>query len=201
MQIIPGQAAVRAVTAAGEWPLWNPWLAAGQPLLADPLSQAFQPLVLVARLLPLGEALTATAALTLFLALVGMWLLLHRQGMGTVAATAGSLGWGLGGWMLHWLGWHQATVGALLPWLLYAVLVSGERRARRDFVLLGGVTATLLLAGHPETIVYALLLAAAFAIAHLRPPVHPPFHPPISPEEPASGRLEGRTRPPPTDQP
>ncbi len=162
MQIVPGQAAVREVTGAGEWPLWNPWLAAGQPLLADPLSQPFQPLVLAGRPLPLGEALTATAALTLFAALVGTFLLLRRQGMGAVAATAGSLGWGLGGWMLHWLGWHQATVGAWLPWLLYAMVMSGERGARRDFVLLGAVTAALLVSGHPETSLYVLLAGGAF---------------------------------------
>jgi hypothetical protein len=188
MQIVPGQAAVRAVTGAGEWPLWNPWLAAGQPLLADPLSQPFQPLVLAARLVPLAEAMTVTAALTLFAAMLGTWLLLHRQGIGDLPATAAALGWGLGGWTLHWLGWHQATVGALLPWLLYAVLLTAERRARRDFVLLGAVTASLLLAGHPETILYALLVGAAFGLVRAR--TH--HHLRRALRSPRSGRLEGQ---------
>ena len=38
-QIAPTQRAVRRAVAAGRWPLWDPNVAAGLPLLADPQSQ------------------------------------------------------------------------------------------------------------------------------------------------------------------
>ncbi|MGH9361359.1 MAG: hypothetical protein ACRD2T_05535, partial [Thermoanaerobaculia bacterium] len=44
-QIAPTLTAVRRALDGGRWPLWDPLVGAGIPLLADPQSQVLQPLV------------------------------------------------------------------------------------------------------------------------------------------------------------
>jgi hypothetical protein len=163
----PAQAAVRRALAAGRWPLWSAETGAGMPLLADPQAQALSPLVLPA--LPLGAARGAgvTAALRVYCALLFTFLLLRRNGLGAGPALAGAVAWGLGGFLMLWLGWPLATSGALLPALLYGAARVVDLGGRRDVLLLAAAAAGLLLAGHPETALYAFLLAAAFTAHRL----------------------------------
>ncbi|MEA2691567.1 MAG: hypothetical protein QOJ16_954 [Acidobacteriota bacterium] len=167
-QITPALALTRREVRAGEWPLWNHLSGAGMPLLADPQSQPFQPLVVLAWPLPLPQAAGVTAALRVLAALVFLFLFLRRQGVSELPALAGSLVFSLGGFLLLWLGWPIANSAALLPLLLYAVAWTADRGERRDFLLLGVAVAAVLLAGQPETAVNDLLLAAVFGLARLR---------------------------------
>jgi hypothetical protein len=162
--ITPSLAAVREAYAAGRWPLWNPRVGIGMPLLADPQAQAAAPLVLLSSPLPVWRAAGVTAALRVWLALVFGFLLLRRQGLHRGPALAGAFGFGLGGFLLLWLGWPLANTAALLPVLLYSLVRCDQEGGRRDFLLLALATFSLLTAGHPETIVYALALALAFLL-------------------------------------
>jgi hypothetical protein len=166
-QITPALALTRREVKAGEWPLWNPLAGTGMPLLADPQSQPFQPLVVLAWPLSLPAAAGVMAALRVLAALVFLFLFLRRQGLGELPALAGSLAYGLGGFLLLWLGWPIANSAALLSLLLYALALTADRGERRDFLLLGLAVGSVLLAGQPETAVNDLLLAAVYALARL----------------------------------
>lgn len=161
-QIAPWTLEVKRALLAGRWPLWNRLAGAGMPLMADPQSQAFQPLVLLGYPFSVYRAAAVSAALRVHLALVFTFLLLRRQGLGAPPAVAGSLAFGLGSFMMLWLGWPIANAAALLPVVLYALASCDERGARRDFALLAGAAASLLLSGHPETMLYAMALAGMF---------------------------------------
>jgi hypothetical protein len=166
--ILPAQAAVREAFEHGEWPLWNGRLGAGMPLLADPQSQALQPLVAVGLPLPLLAAVGVVAALRVFVALLGTWLFLRRLGVGEWPALAGAFSWGLGGFVMLWLGWPLANAAALLPVALWATARLVDHGRRRD-VVLGSVTAAaLLLAGQPEVVFYAVALVVAWALARAK---------------------------------
>jgi hypothetical protein len=167
LQIAPWLTRVQAAYAAGSWPLWNPLAGAGEPLLANPQSQALQPLVALALPFPVVAGFGVTAALRVLLAFVFTWLLLRRQGISETVALAGSLAYGLAGFLQLWLGWPIAGSAAFLPVLLYAITMIDQRGARRDSVLLALATASLLLVGHPETGLHVALLAAAFALSRL----------------------------------
>jgi hypothetical protein len=162
-QIVPLQTEVRRALAAGTWPAWNPDVGGGMPLLADPQSQTFQPLVLAALPLPLWQAIGVTAALKVLIALIFFFLLMRRQGLSEGAALFGSLAYGLGGFVLLWLSWPLATPAALFPLVLYALAMTDDRGARRDFGLLVAALFTLLVAGHPETILHVLIVGGLFA--------------------------------------
>jgi hypothetical protein len=161
-QIAPWTLEVKRALLAGRWPLWNARVGAGMPLMADPQSQPFQPLVVLGYPFSVWAAAAVSAALRVHLALVFTFLLLRRQSLGEPAALAGSLAFGLGNFLLLWLGWPIANAAALLPAVLYAVTVCDQRGARRDFALLAVTAAALMLAGHPETMLYALGLAGLF---------------------------------------
>jgi len=160
--VVPSLAAARRGLTAGHWPLWNPRVGAGMPLLGDPQAQALAPLAVLALPFSPVRGAAVMAALRVVLALIFTFLLLRRQGLGEGPALAGALAYGLSGVMLLWVGWPLASAAALLPAVLYALaLVAGPGR-RRDTLLLVLALAALLLAGHPETELYVCLLAAAF---------------------------------------
>jgi len=166
-QIVPLQAQVRRALRAGEWPLWNDLSGAGLPLMANPQSQLLEPLVALALPLPLPAAVGVTAGLRVLTALVFFFLLLRRQGLSEGPALFGSLSFGLGGFLLLWLNWPIGSSPALLPLVLYALAVTDERGARRDFLLLILVVFSLLVDGHPETIVYVAIVGGLFALSRL----------------------------------
>ncbi len=185
-QITPWLAEVRRAVRSGSWPLWNPSGGAGMPLLGDPQSQALQPLVMAAWPFPVVRAAVVTASLRVLLALVFTFLFLRRQELGEKAALCGSLAYGLGGFLLIWLGWPIGNCAALLPVVLYAVARCDEPGERRDFLLLFLAAAALLVGGHPETMLYGLVAAGLLVVARawerrrqvLTPGPSPISHPP-----------------------
>jgi len=166
--ILPSRMEVRRAVARGEWPLWSPRTGAGTPLLADPQSQALQPLA--AAVLPLAPdaAPGALAALRTFAALVFAFLLLRRLGAGSGPATAGALAYGLGGFLQLWLGWPIANAAVWLPAVLWALLLADERGLRRDWALLAGCGWGLLSSGQPAAVGYSLGVVAGLAALRLR---------------------------------
>jgi hypothetical protein len=161
-EVAPHLIQVRRAYAAGEWPLWNRLVGAGMPLLADPQTQSFQPLVLLAAPFPVHQAAGITAALRVAVAFLFLYLLLRRLGLGEEPALLGAAVYALGGAMLRWLGWPLANAVALLPAFLYAITRTMASGRRRDAILLCLVTFALLAAGQPEAILYALICGALF---------------------------------------
>jgi len=167
-QIVPWLVQVREALRAGEWPLWNPLVGAGEPLLGNPQSQALQPLTWLTLPLTTPGAVNATDALRVLIPLVFFFLFLRRQGLSEAPALWGSLAYSLAGFLQGWLGWPLAGSAAFLPLLLYAVVMVDERGERRDVALCTLAGAAVLLVGHPETELYVFAIAAAFALARLR---------------------------------
>ncbi len=120
-QITPWTLEVRRAFAEGHWPLWNVRAGAGMPLLGDPQTQVLQPLVMLAYPFPITAAVGITAALRVLFALIFSFLLLRRLGLGEAAALGGSLAFGLGGFLILWLGWPMANCAAWLPVVLYGI--------------------------------------------------------------------------------
>jgi hypothetical protein len=169
----PAAAEVHRAASEGRWPLRSDLAAAGMPLLGDPHAQVLQPLAVAYWWLPPAASAGTTAALRWFVALTFTFLLLRRQGLGEAASALGATAWALGGFLGLWLLWPHANTAAWLPALLYALTRLAQVGARRDLVLTTLTAAALLLAGHPETILYAGLAALAFggalARGHARP--------------------------------
>ena len=166
-QISPWILEVRRAVAAGHWPLWNAGAGIGMPLMGDPQTQFLQPLVWLASPFPLEPAAAVTSALRLLTALLFTFLFLRRQGLGQPASAAGAFAYGLGGFVMLWLGWPIGNAGALLPAALYGVSRCAAPGGRRDAALLCAALTALLLGGHPETMMYGLALAGFLLLAQV----------------------------------
>ena len=167
-QIAPWTLLVKRALAAGRWPLWNACEGAGMPLMADPQTQPFQPLVLLAYPFSIWTAAGVTAALKLLSALVFTFLLCRRQGLSEAAAAAGATAFGLSGFVMLWLSWPIATCAVLVPPVLYAIARCDDVGGRRDALLLTVASAALVLGGHPETLTYAAGFAGCFLLDRCR---------------------------------
>lgn len=170
--------------AAGQAPLWNPYLAGGLPFLAAGQHSLLYPLTLpLLGLLPPERALGWLAALNLWLAGLGLYGLGRALRLGRTAATFMGLAWALSLLMVVNAVFPMIQSGlAWIPWLLAAVhrLTESAKEGRASdrpplapgrpspggvgwLMLLGAATTLCALAGHPEVFLQGLLVAGAYA--------------------------------------
>ena len=134
------------------WPLWNPSISAGRPFLADMQSGVLSPFSLPSYMLPFWFSLAVVAALKLWVAAFGTFLLGRALGMRFAAALLGGLAFGFS--LLHG---HVARLAAVER--LGADAVAAARGRPRDprrpdaagVALLALVTGLQFLCGHPES--------------------------------------------------
>ena len=142
--------------------LWNPYIQGGRPLLADAQAAPLSPFSLPSYLLPFYTSLAFVAALKLFTAAFGMFLLGRALGMRHGGALLAGAAYGLNLWLVTWLVYPHASVWALIPLLLFAT----ETLVRRPDLLSGAavaaVSAAVLLSGHPESAFHAFFVAGLF---------------------------------------
>lgn len=158
---------------AGHLPLWNPYDGNGQPFLANGQSAVFSPFTAVYYVFGLRIGLVLVAALKLWLAGFGTYLLLRRHRLGDAAAVVGGALFAYAGFHLVWLDYQDiVSVSALLPWALLAVRAvldrSGDRspsRRRRRLAVAGlaAVVGAMGLSGQPEVLTFDGLLVVAYA--------------------------------------
>jgi hypothetical protein len=99
--------------ASGGIPLWNPFFSSGQPFAANPEHEIFHPMTALFFVLPFDWAFRLQVILPPLLAVLCMYFCLRVLRRSRVAALAGGLAWGFGGFVL------SAT--CLLPELFSAV--------------------------------------------------------------------------------
>src|SRR5262245_19590093 len=149
----------------GHLPLWNPYQLAGQPFLALHVNALlYPPTWLLAAFAP-HAAFAAFSILHVFLAGLFTWLFAGRLGLGAPARLAAAVAYmlcrplELGFYMPPYLG--APTWLPALFWALHGL--ASEARARWA-VALGAAAALCFLAGHAQAFVYALEIAAVYAL-------------------------------------
>ncbi len=170
-QFYPYRALVADAFASGQLPLWNPHQYGGTPALADPQLAVLYPWRLLQVPLALGDATLPVWAIELevlgHVVLAGWftWLLLRRLGASALAAFAGGCLFAFGGFLLGYP-LEQLAILETAAWLpaVLAALAADRRRHRRPALLAALATSCLICAGHPQTALYALLLAVAWLL-------------------------------------
>jgi hypothetical protein len=144
-------------------PLWNPFLFNGYPLIAQPHSQVFY---LPNLLITLVTAFTPRAVyfqLVLHFVMGGFftYLLAGLWMESTPARLLAGVVYMLNGYMWNHFE-HLAIVDTAiwLPLVLYAVERAWRRHTPASFALAVASIALLILAGHPQTFYYSLLVVA-----------------------------------------
>jgi len=166
---------------AGELPLWNPYIFAGQPFLAAGQNAALYPLSVLFILLPLTMAYAAFAALHYWLAACAMYFFARVLRLRPFAAAVSGIIFAFGGFMVVSVVFPMVvSAAAWLPAILAFVeltLREEFKRAAPDanapsysfarqlfFALSAGVLVGIqFLAGHVEVSYYILLVLAFYA--------------------------------------
>jgi hypothetical protein len=143
-------------------PLWNPHIMGGRPFHADAQSAVFSPFSAPAYAMPVSRALGWIAALKLFVAAFGAYLLARALRLRFAPALLAGIVYAFGLFFVAWLMWPLASVWAWLPWLLALTEVVVRRPGPLPAAGLAVVVALQFLGGHPESSFHVLFAAVAF---------------------------------------
>ncbi len=155
---------VRSVFA-GAWPVWDPSLGFGRPLLADPSAQVLYPLTWLNLLLRPWRYYTAFVVLHAFLSSVGLFLLARRLDLPAPSAVVSAALWLLSGPYLSGVDlWHHFAGVSWLPWVVLAADRALEGRTIGRALLWGVVQGLQILAGSADACTMTALAVLALGV-------------------------------------
>jgi hypothetical protein len=161
----PWNVLARELLHSGTFPAWNPHAFAGTPFFANYEVAWLSPFSLPLWILPLDYGLGVAAALKLWMAGFGTYLLVRELRLGFWPGLLAGIAFALCAFNVVWLTHGvQVSVAALLPWCIWLV----ERIVRRgrgvDGLALAAVVACVVAGGHPGTQVHVLAGALLYAL-------------------------------------
>jgi hypothetical protein len=168
------EAFVHAV-ASGSWPVWNPYVSFGQPLLATPTAAVFYPFTWLNLLLPAWTFYTWFAVFHLVVAGCGAYALGRHLGLSRGGALTAGLLWVLSGPFLSLVNlWSHMAGAAWMPWVVRAGDRALHRPSARRTLSWGALLALLVLIGSPESLLMALVAGAFLWARHGRETLREP---------------------------
>jgi hypothetical protein len=143
-------------------PLWNPYLGAGMPFLADAIHGVLHPVSIAVAWLGIGERPDVLVAVHVACAGLGAALLARDLGASRAGAASAAFAYGMSGFVLSMAAYPNLLAGAgSLPFCVAGLRrVAAEPRAG-NLLFGAGATAILAFSGDPE----ALMVAGAAALA------------------------------------
>lgn len=163
----PAKQVLRNIVLNGEFPYWNPWFSAGQPLAANPEHEVFYPLTWLILLPSYNFGFHLLAVVHLHIASFSMYALLRAKKLGRPAAVFGGLSYGLGGVAASMLNLWPYLLN--LAWLPLTCLYTRQflhTRSRRSFGLAAFFLGLQLIIGEPVTAFLTGLILGLYALAH-----------------------------------
>jgi hypothetical protein len=160
--MIPWQKAVREGIKNGHAPVWNRFVLAGEPLLAVQQPAVFHPLTGIGFLLPLAQSWTFQMSARLLIALLSAFLFFRELGCRETAALVGAFGWSFSDFMIFWTGYPVGNSLGPFPLLLLGLHRLAKDRDRRAVVLTVVALVLIVAAGHPETLLFAVIGAGLY---------------------------------------
>ncbi|HEX7155222.1 MAG TPA: hypothetical protein VF618_27380 [Thermoanaerobaculia bacterium] len=161
----PTKQILRTIAYGGEFPLWNRWFSAGQPMAANPEHEAFYPLTWLILLPNYDLGFRLHILIHLYIALLGMYALLRSMELRPPAAFFGALSFGLGGLFLSYI--NLLPIMFCAAWLPLTCLYVRKflfKPSVRDFALSALFLGLQCLVGEPTTVVQSGFLLGMYAL-------------------------------------
>jgi hypothetical protein len=153
---------------AGHFPLWNPYIYSGEPLLGDFQSGELYPPNVIFLVLPLVRAMNLSFLLHLWFVGWGVGVWAGRRGYHPWAATLAGLTAALSGPVFLRLANGQLAylIGiAWTPWILCGLEAAWRGPARKPLLWTMAAVALQISGGHPQYVFYGAIAAGLHAIA------------------------------------
>jgi len=148
-------------------PLWNPDSMGGRPFQGNSQAAVFSPFSGPAYVLPFWRSLAVMAALKLFVAAFGAFLLARLFGLRFAAALLCGLVFGFSLWAVTWVSWTTMSVWACLPWLCLLSELCLRRPGPLPYAGLSAVVGIQFLGGHPSSSFQIMVAVAVFWLVRL----------------------------------
>ncbi|MBI9089860.1 MAG: YfhO family protein [Desulfobacterium sp.] len=150
--VFPWMNLAKDTIAAGELPLWNFSSYCGTPFAANLVSAAFHPFRLLLFVMAPEDLATVLPFLRIFIAAMGMFLLLKNWRLSWTACLTGGFIFAFCGVHMVWLSnYPEINVTMLMPW----IFLCADRIAKQGNLLwlvgLAFLSVLQFLGGHPET--------------------------------------------------
>ena len=153
--------------AAGSWPLWDPLVGFGRPLLPSD-GQVLYPWAWLQLVMSPGSYYTLFVCAHLVLSGSGHYRLGRTLGLPPPAALGASLAWTASGALLSLVNvWHHFTAACWLPWVVLGAIATARRPGPERAGLWGLAMGLQILGGSPDMVALSQLTASAFLLAGL----------------------------------
>jgi len=146
-----------------QFPLWNPYIFAGTPLLANTQSALLFPLNIAHYLVP-AWGFSVSAIGKLVLAGTGVYVLCRSMRLDHGPSLIGGAIYAFAAFTIFWLNHPHTNVTALFPWAMWAAHCLALQPDSRKLAVLAVIVGLQLLGGHVEI---AFLSAIAVGIFYL----------------------------------
>jgi len=154
--------------ARGEFPLWNPFIYLGQPMLANPNYMALYPTNLLHLIFGFNYAFKLHFILHPIAGGLGLYFLVRRLGLPWIPALAGALSYEFSGVVLSFLNLYNIIPAvALIPWTGWAFYGALQGHTWRRMSGFGVLLALQVIAFEPLILQCSVLLLAALSIVWL----------------------------------
>ncbi|HEX9982100.1 MAG TPA: YfhO family protein [Thermoanaerobaculia bacterium] len=161
----PAKQVVRTIALGGEFPLWNRYFSAGQPMAANPEHETFYPLTWLILLPNYDLGYRLHILIHLYIALLGMYALLRSLELRPPAAVFGALSFGLGGLFLSYV--NLLPIMFCAAWLPLTCLYTRKflfKPSIRDFGIASLFLGLQCLVGEPTTVVQTGFILGMYAL-------------------------------------
>jgi hypothetical protein len=168
LYLYPHAESLVRVLGQGSLPLWNPYVAFGEPLLANPQMQLLYPPTWLQLLMAPWTWFAGVVVAHLFFTGVGAYVLARRLETSRPGAVLAAAVWVTSGPLLSFLNlYHHFCGAAWIPWVVAASDRALATRRFRDVVVCGVALALQIVTGSADMCALAAVLAAAGALRHV----------------------------------
>jgi Bacterial membrane protein YfhO len=153
---------------AHRWlPLWDPFVGAGAPLLANMAPAVLSPMRLVLAGIEKPAFWDFYLLLRLFVAAFFTYLFARDVGIGFTGSLVAGIAFGLCGHFIYFINMADLDAQMWLPAFLLATHKLAETPTYRKFAITAVLVALIILAGMPESAFFIFLLATLYLLFYL----------------------------------
>lgn len=157
------------ILKSGHLPLWNPFMFAGTPLLADFQVAIFSPTIFTYFLLPKIWAWTTQIMLQPTLAAIFCYLLLRNFKLGKIESLFGGIFYAFSSFNIIWMEWNTNTLTAAFIPLVILLLDKFIRSGKIYWGMMLSIAICLqILSGYPQLVIFTLIFAGIFLLFRLK---------------------------------
>jgi hypothetical protein len=161
----PAKQILREIVQHGDFPYWNRYFSAGQPIAANPEHEVFYPLTWLILLPSYDLGFRLHILVHIYIGLLGMYALLRSMELRPSAAWFGAISFGLGGIYLSYV--NLLPILFCAAWLPLTCLFVRRfllRRDLRDFAAAALFLGIEFLVSEPTTVMQTGLLIGMYAL-------------------------------------